>query len=262
MATEEGSPLTDTQLPDLSVNAEIAALAKRYKGANSLGMQLLSLIGGKAEGLLDRLPVAARTGLDEATKRALTLSFMAARRSRGMVRDQKTWANTALATAMGAAGGAGGMPTALAEIPVTVTVLLRAIQGIAAEHGFDPNDPEIARECVMVFASAGPLEADDGGETGFMAARVTVTGATLQGLIARVAPRLSTVLGQKLAAQTVPVLGAVAGAATNYAYTGYYQQMAHVHFGLMDLARRSGVPREDLVAELRKAIETPRLTRN
>lgn len=252
--------MTETQLPVCSVDAEIAALAKRYKGANSLGMQVLSLIGGKAEGLLERLPAPARSGLDEATKRALTLAFMAARHSRGVVRDQKTWANTALATAMGAAGGAGGMPSALAEIPLTVTVLLRAIQGIAAEYGFDPHDPAVARECVMVFASAGPLETDDGGETGFLAARVTVNGATLQGLIARVAPRLSTVLGQKLAAQTVPVLGAVAGAATNYAYTGYYQQMAHVHFGLMDLARRSGVPREDLVADLREAMERPRLT--
>ncbi|MGP6086464.1 EcsC family protein [Antarctobacter jejuensis] len=254
--------MTDTQLPVRSHDAEIAALARRYKGANSLGMQILSLIGGKAETLLQRLPAPARAGLDEATKRALTLAFMAARHSRGKVPDQKTWANTALATAMGAVGGAGGVPSALAEIPVTVTVLLRAIQGIAAEYGFDPNEPEVARECLIVFASAGPLEDDDGAETGFMAARVTVTGTTLHGLIARIAPRLSTVLGQKLAAQTVPVLGAVAGAATNYAYTGYYQQMAHVHFGLMDLARRSGLPREKLVAELREAMEAPRLTRN
>ena len=44
------------------------------------------------------------------------------------------------------------------------------------------------------------------------------------------------VLGQKLAAQSVPVLGAVAGAATNYAYTSYYQEMAHVHFRLRRLA--------------------------
>ena len=34
------------------------------------------------------------------------------------------------------------------------------------------------------------------------------------------------------------MLGAAAGAATNYAYTSYYQQMAHVHFGLRKLARK------------------------
>lgn len=254
--------MTDAKLPALAHEAEIAALAKRYRDAGSLGMQVLSLIGGQAENLLERLPDRAKGRLEEATKRALTVSFMAARSSREVVPDQKTWLNTALATAMGAAGGVGGIPSALAELPVTVTVLLRAIQGIAAEHGYDPNSPEIARECVTVFAAAGPLEDDDGAEMGFLAARMTVTGKSLQGLIASVAPRLSTVLGQKLAAQTVPVLGAVAGAATNYAYTSYYQEMAHVHFGLMDLSRRSGIPRDELVAELRREMAQPRLTRN
>ena len=34
----------------------LEALAKRYRNAGGMGMQVLSLIGGKAEGLLDRLP--------------------------------------------------------------------------------------------------------------------------------------------------------------------------------------------------------------
>ena len=72
--------------------------------------------------------------------------------------------------------------------------------------------------------------------------------------VARVSPRLATVLGQKLAAQTVPVLGAVAGAATNYAYTSYYQEMAHVHFGLRRLAVDADTPLEDLVERLRQRV--------
>jgi uncharacterized protein (DUF697 family) len=106
-------------------------------------------------------------------------------------------------------------------------------------------------DCVRVFSSAGPLEADDGADLGFISARVTLTGTAVQGLIARVSPRLATVLGQKLAAQTVPVLGAVAGAATNYAYTSYYQEIAHVHFGLRRLAIEADVPLETLVDRLR-----------
>jgi hypothetical protein len=62
------------------------------------------------------------------------------------------------------------------------------------------------------------------------------------------------VLGQKLAAQTVPVLGAVAGAATNYAYTSYYQEMAHVHFGLRKLAIDADLPLGDLVERLRRRV--------
>ena len=62
------------------------------------------------------------------------------------------------------------------------------------------------------------------------------------------------VLSQKLAAQTVPVLGAVAGAATNYAYTSYYRDMAHVHFGLRRLAIEADRDHADLVAALRRRL--------
>ena len=72
----------------------------------------------------------------------------------------------------------------------------------------------------------------------------------MQSLIAKVAPRLAVVLGQKLAAQAVPVLGAVAGAATNYAYTSYYEDMAHIHFGLRKLAIDADVPHAELVTRL------------
>jgi hypothetical protein len=158
---------------------------------------------------------------------------------------------------MGAAGGMGGLPTALAELPVTVTVLLRAIQDVALEHGFDPREDGVQFDCIQVFAAAGPLDHDDGSDIAFLGTRITVTGAALQGLIARVAPRLSTVLGQKLAAQTVPILGAAAGAATNFAYTSYYQQMAHVHFGLRRLAIDADLDHAALIAEFRRRAAVP-----
>ena len=72
----------------------------------------------------------------------------------------------------------------------------------------------------------------------------------MQKLIAAVAPRLSVVLGQKLAAQSVPVLGAIAGGGTNYVYTRYYQQIARVHFGLRRLAVDADIPHDELVRKL------------
>jgi uncharacterized protein (DUF697 family) len=86
-----------------------------------------------------------------------------------------------------------------------------------------------------------------------------MTGAALQSLIAKVAPRLATVLGQKLAAQTVPVLGAVAGAATNYAFTSYYQEMAHVHFRLRKVAIEADVPHDELIEGLQERVGKPRI---
>jgi hypothetical protein len=244
--------------PPLDVDAEIKALAKRYRSANSVGMQLLNVVGGQAENLLERLPDSAKDKLEVAAERALRSALEAAGKTRGVVPDQRGWLNTAVATAMGAAGGMGGLPSALAELPVTVTVLMRAMLGIAAEHGFDPEEPEVAQACLMVFASAGPLSEDDGADLGFVAARVSLTGASVNALIARIAPRVGVVLGQKLAAQTVPVLGAAAGAAVNYAYTSYYQEMAHVQFGLWRLARDSGLPKEVLRDTLKDEIKSKR----
>lgn len=239
---------------DLDIDAALDALARRYSRAGGAGLQLLNLIGGQAESLLDRLPDSVRSRLDAQTEAALRVAMRAATGSRNMIRDQPGWLNTAVTTAMGAAGGVGGLPTALAELPVTTTVLLRAIQGIAAEHGFDPDEEGVRFDCIQVFAAAGPLEFDDGSELAFLSTRLLVTGNALQALIVRVAPRLAVVLGQKLAAQTVPVLGAVAGAATNYAYTSYYQEMAHVHFGLRRLAITADRDHAELVDDLRERI--------
>ena len=240
-------------MPD--TEARLDALADRYRRAGGFGIEILNLIGGRAEGLLDRLPSPVRGGLEQATTRALEQAMKAAHGSRGVVPDQKGWLNSAVGAAMGAVGGMGGLPTALAELPVTTTLLLRVIQGAAQEHGFDASAENVQFDCIRVFASAGPLEADDGADLAFISARVTLTGAAVHGLIGRVSPRLATVLGQKLAAQTVPVLGAVAGAATNYAYTSYYQEMAHVHFGLRKLAIDADVPLEELVERLRIRLE-------
>jgi uncharacterized protein (DUF697 family) len=76
-------------------------------------------------------------------------------------------------------------------------------------------------------------------------------------VIAKVAPKLAVVLGQKLAAQAVPVLGAVAGAATNYAYTSYYEDIAHVHFGLRKLAVDADVPHKELLVQLQDRMARP-----
>jgi len=220
-------------------------------------MQVLTLIGGQAESLLDRLPKQVRGGLDGATRQALALAMNAADRSRSVVPDQPGWLNVAVTSAMGAAGGFGGLPTALAELPVTTTVLLRAIQGVAATQGFDPAAENVKFDCVEVFSAAGPLADDDGADMGFLTARMALNGGSVHKLIATVAPRLATVLGQKLAAQTVPVLGAVAGAATNYAFTSYYQDIAHVHFGLRRLAIAADRPHPDLVADFRARVTAP-----
>lgn len=242
-------------VPDpLDTEAELERLARRYKGAGGLGIQVLNTLGTGADSLLSRLPAPVRNQLNDATRAALAQALNAASTSRGMVPDQAEWLNATVSAAMGAAGGFGGLPTALAELPVTTTLLLRVIEGVAEEHGFDPSAESVRFDCVQVFAAAGPLEHDDGSDIAFLTTRLAMSGGAMHKLIAMVAPRLAVVLGQKLAAQTVPVLGAAAGAAINFSYTKYYTDMAHVHFGLRRLAVSADQPHEVMIERLRSEV--------
>ncbi|WP_281858871.1 EcsC family protein [Litoreibacter halocynthiae] len=239
---------------DPPLDVQIKHLAARYRNSRGIGLKVLNALGAKAEGLLDNLPKGARDGLDGATIKALEFSFEAAAKTRANVPDSGQWMTRALTMGTGAAGGFGGLPSALAELPVTTTVILRAIQTIAEENGFDTTHPDTRAECLQVFASAGPLAEDDSTDLNFLTLRLSVTGATLHGVIKQVAPKLAMVLGQKLAAQTIPVLGAVTGAAINYSFTSYYQEMAHVSFGLRRLAEETGSDRAALVEAFRQEL--------
>lgn len=240
-----------TQTPAIGADTELDRLARLYATAGGPGMRVLGMLGTRAESLLDRLPGPVRVQLGAATEQALHAAMRAADGSRATIPEQAPWVQRAVTTAMGAAGGMGGLPTALVELPVTTAVLLRSIQGAASRHGFDPAAESVKFDCVRVFSAAGPLAHDDGADTGFLALRLTLTGTAMNKLIAAVAPRLGLVLGQKLAAQSVPVLGALAGAATNYAYTSYYQSMADVHFGMRRLAIETDRSEAELLDDLR-----------
>lgn len=242
-------------IDDPSVHLQIDRLARRYLAASGLGMEILATIGGSAQGLIERLPRFVRSRLDGLTLAALNRAFAAATRTRRYVRDRGDWFNRLASTVSGAAGGVAGLPGAMIELPVTVTMLLRAILDIAEEHGLDPESDEVRIEALRVFAAAGPMSEDDGTDLGLLAAKLSITGQTVQGIIARIAPRLAAVLGQKLAAQATPVFGALAGASINYTFARYYQEIARVHFGVLRLSQETGLPREALTEALRLRIE-------
>ena len=246
--------LLDKPIKDSQVGDRLDLLVQRYSKAGGPVIQLLNMAGGQVDDLTNHLPDGIRNNLVAGTEQALRIAMKVAEGSRGVIGDQPGWLTTAVTTAMGAAGGFGGLTSAMAELPVTTTVFLHGIQGVAVEHGFDPKEKGVQFDCINVLAAAGPLDEDDGSDIGFMATRMVITGPALQSLIAKVAPRLATVLGQKLAAQTVPVLGAFAGAATNYAYANYYRDMAHIQFGLRRLAIEADRDTTELVNAFRVRI--------
>lgn len=222
-------PLTD------EARAAIAALAKRQNGAQGLLMALITRVGGQVESGLNALPQPVQTRLTALAKDALTRSYDMAQRSRALG-PKSPRAHKVAATMTGALGGVGGLATSAIELPIAITTIFRAVQHVAADHGFDPTAEDTRLECLQVFGAGAPGEDDDGIDTAFVGARLALTGSAINGVIARIAPRVATVMGQKLASQTVPVLGALAGAGTNYAFADYYTEIAQVHFGLKRLA--------------------------
>ena len=153
----------------------------------------------------------------------------------------------------------GGLGTALAELPVTVTLILNAIRAEARAAGLDPDAPRVREDCLRVFAAGSPLAGDDGVNTSFLTARLALTGSAVQNLIRTIAPRLAMVLGQKLAAQAVPVVGAVTGAALNAAFLSYYRELARIRFALLKLSEVHGA--EQVLSAFSAAVEPPRITR-
>ena len=250
-------PLSETS------QKRIAALAHRQAKAGGVLMKVVSYAGSRVEGSMQKLPNAARNQIEAGARRALEHSYHAAARSREagpLARISGDRAHKLAATLSGALGGLGGLPTALAELPVATTVIFRAVQDVAEHYGEDPSTAETRAECLRVFGSGGPGEADDGIDTAFLGARLSLTGPALSRLLNTVAPRFASVLGQKLATQTIPVIGAAAGAGTNYAFVDYYVEMAHVHFGLRQIARDNDM---DLIADhFHKTLEDRQLPLN
>lgn len=225
---------------DASGRERVRALANRQVSANGTLMQVINYVGGQIEDGLKFLPSTFRSKVEGAARTALERSFYLAKASRQGPLERAVAGDRmhkVIGAISGALGGDGGLPTAIAEIPVATTIIFRAVQGVAQSYGEDIDSEDTRAECLRVFSAGGPDADDDGIDTSFIGARITLTGPAIQSLISKVAPKFAAVLTQKLASQAVPILGAAAGAGTNLAFVNYYTEVAHVHFGLRQLAR-------------------------
>lgn len=248
----ENLPMSVTLDPEV----EIRNLARRYRDANGLLLQMFTFVGGQIEDVLKRLPKRTQERIHNTTYKALEAAYRAAKGSH-KTRFAGDRSHRITAAAFGALGGLGGLPSALSELPFSTTLMLRSIQEIACEYGEDITHEEMQLACLQVMSAAGPLAEDDGADFVFLGARVAMTGTAVNALLSTVAPRFAAVLAQKLGTKTVPVVGSLAGAGTNMAFMRYYQEMAHVHFGLRRLVRQ-GAP--DTLSAFRAEVENARVS--
>ncbi|MBV1701507.1 MAG: EcsC family protein [Hyphomicrobiales bacterium] len=167
-----------------------------------------------------------------------------------------------MAVASGVAGGAFGFTALAVELPVSTTLMLKAIAEIARHEGEDLTQPEALLACIEVFALGDKARAEASNamlESSYFAVRSMLAGSVGEaaGFLARkgainesapalvrflsqISARFGIVVGEKFAAQMVPLVGAAAGGSLNYAFADHYQRLAHGHFTVRRLERKYG----------------------
>jgi hypothetical protein len=248
--------------PDLSAE-DRAALREAVCALErpSFAARLSNLVGRPLELLGHALPAVVSEAVSRASEKAMRAALNAAlaslRQERPVAASPRV--HKILAATSGAVGGAFGLFALAVELPVSTTLMLRAIASIAKEEGEDLGDPETALACLQVFALGGGTASDHLHESGYLAARAALARSlteaaryvTERGLIeesapalvrflAQIAARFGLVVSQKVAAQAVPVLGAIGGAAANAAFMDHFQSVARAHFTVRRLERVYG----------------------
>ena len=246
---------------DLSA-ADQEALAAAVRRLESPGLAgRLAALAGKPVGLIQRaLPAAASNAVAMVAKHALERALDVALfslKNRRLSGGRKL--HSGLACTSGAIGGAFGLPALAVELPITTTIMLRAIAAIAREEGEDLADPRTGLACLEVFALGASAPNREMPESDYFAVRDLLArgvvevadfaldkGVVREGapavvrFVAQIASRFGIVVSQKLMAQAVVVVGAVGGAALNLAFAEHFQDLARGHFTVRRLERVYG----------------------
>ena len=234
----------------------LAAAVQRLESPSLVGR--LAALAGKPVGLIQSaLPATASTAVANLAKRALERALDVALfslQNRSIIGGRKL--HSGLACASGAIGGAFGLAALAVELPVSTTIMRRAIAAIAQEEGEDLADPRTGLACLEVFALGGPRD-EDSAEADYFVVRAMLargladfaidkgaigeSAPVLVRFLTQIASRFGVIVSQKVAAQAVAVVGAVGGAAVNLAFIEHFQDLARGHFTVRRLERVYGV---------------------
>ncbi len=239
-------------------NVDLADAVAALEGS-SLAAQLSTLVGRQIGFAGELIPTRVAETANKAATTALRYAMRAA--VKGLPTDDRPASNLlhmAAVAASGAVGGAFGLATLPVELPLSTTMILRAVADIARTQGEDLKTPEALLACVEVFALGSARDAAFGESTYFavralLAKSVTEAARHMIGrgladeaapvlarLLSQIASRFGMVVTQKLLAQAVPVIGAVTGAAINATFMNHYQTLARGHFTVRRLERAYG----------------------
>jgi hypothetical protein len=254
--------------------------AKEILEHHSLAERLTELIGAPITASLRLLPDAAEKLIYSAVEKSLEKALELAVTSLGShdnisrqgfpMSKARLMSHKVLAGLSGAAGGALGGLSVAAELPLSTLLILRSVADIARSQGEDLSQIESRLACLEVLALDPGIRAKgkdaqrnaketDDTELGYFAVRIAMgkqigdaakyvaqhgladkAAPPLVQLLAMVGKRFGMVVSEKLAAQAIPVIGAVGGALINTYFIGHFQDIARAHFTIRRLERENG----------------------
>ncbi len=238
---------------------DLRTAAAKLEG-KSFAMTIATKVGMPVEALLKFLPAKAQDSIGNAVNKALEQCLkvaLASGKSDGSVASRR--GHTLITAATGAMGGFFGLPGLVVELPVTTTVMLHSIAGIARSQGEDLSQPESALACLEVLALGPEGARGEAMESAYYATRAALAQVTrdaaayvaqkgvakegapaLVSFLARIAARFGLEVSEKAAAQMIPIAGAAGGLTLNVLFTAHFQRIAEGHFTVRRLERKYG----------------------
>jgi EcsC protein family len=236
-----------------------AAVAKLE--TQGFAMKIASTLGMPVEALLRRLPAPAQSAIqvtvDKALEQCLHIAVKAHKAKSSVLIYKRS--HTAAAAITGAIGGFFGLPGLLVELPITTTLMLHSIVEIARSQGEDFSSPESGLACLEVFALGPQTTHREARESAYYATRTALAQVTreavsyvtrkgmakesapaLVSFVGKIASRFGLELSEKVAAELVPIAGAVGGLTLNVLFSHHFQSLAEGHFTVRRLERKYG----------------------
>jgi EcsC protein family len=240
-------------------DAALKNAAKQLEGRN-FAARLADYAGVPVSRVLGFLPRAVNRQISGMVRNAVmkALEIAVDTLDEKPPRTPMTGFSSFLAGVTGGVGGLFGFGALAVELPMTTTLMLRAIAEIAQHQGEDLSTLEARLACLEVFAY-GAKHNPENVDVGYYAARALISRYThdvaalalerggidasapvVASFISEIVSRFGLVVSDKAAASAVPVLGALGGATVNMVFMDHFQRIAQGHFTMRRLERIYG----------------------
>ena len=262
LRSQEASTLSDDDF------RQLLRLADKYLAARGAFTSFLELTGRWVEDGMNFLPANWRDEVHVKARQALSWAFqqIVKRMDAGELHKPSSHRRyRLLSTTSGLMTGSVGLPGIFADLPTSTLLILLSIADIARSHGHDIRDPEVQAACIEAFMFGGPTDEDNDADLAFWSARAA--SPLVADMLPQVAARLGASWISLLPARAVPIVSSLASAAINWHFSGYFQTMGEVIFGLRPLEQKYGLQEVRalfhlVVKELRERESPSRVSRS